>query len=107
VFRIPFHGDFLLRELFIDSRTLKGFHKSESCDFRALRGICFVAIRGVRCSTIFVAAMAIGRAFVSGVGGAFVRAKIAARLSFAGAVLVSALHKGSLENLSYGDTDAA
>jgi len=83
--------------MFIDSRVRKGFHKSETCDFGALRGLSFVAIRGVRGATIFVAAMAIGRAFVSSVGRAFVRAKIAARLSFAGAVLVSALHKGSLE----------
>ena len=93
--------------MFIDSRTLKGFHKSENCDFRALRGLCFVAISGVRGATIFVAAMTIGRAFVSRVGRAFVRAKIAARLSFADAVLVSALHMGSLEILNYGDTDAA
>ena len=83
--------------MFIDSRVRKGFHKSETCDFRALRGLSFVAIRGVRGSTIFVAAMAIGRAFVSRVGRAFVRAKIAARFSFAGAVLVSALHRFSLE----------
>jgi hypothetical protein len=78
--------------MFIDSRIRKGFHKSETCYFRALRGLGFVAIRGVRGSTLFMAAMAIGRAFVSGIGRAFVRAKIAARLSFAGAVLVSALH---------------
>jgi hypothetical protein len=51
--------------------------------------------------------MAIGRAFVSGVGGAFVRAKIAARLSYAGAVLVSALHKVFSRDLNYRDTDAA
>jgi hypothetical protein len=86
--------------LFIDSRALNGFHKSETCDFGVAADLCFVAIGGVRGATIVVAAMTIGRAFVSRVGRAFIGAIIAACFSFAGAVLVSALHKFFLEILN-------
>ena len=82
------------------------FCKSET-RFSCAVELCFVAIGGVGGATIFVAAVAIGRAFVSGFGRAFIGAIVATRLSCAGAVLVSALHRFFLEILNYGDADAA
>jgi hypothetical protein len=73
----------------MDSLAFKGFYNPNFAIFVRRENLRFVAIRCVRGTTIFMAAMTIRRAFVSRVVSAFIRAIVMASLRCAGAGLMS------------------